>query len=71
MKPHYAGSIAFDNAQDVWQDEVVMAFDYEDFLKDMKAKMERRHNSEVFFAAFVDADGKENDITKKVRESCG
>ena len=71
MKPHYAGSIAFDNEQDVWQDELVMAFDYADFIQDMKDKMERRHNSEVFFAAFVDKNGKENDITKKVRESCG
>ena len=71
MKPHYAGSIAFDNEQDVWQDELVMAFDYADFIKDMKDKMERRHNSEVFFAAWVDKNGKENDITKKVRESCG
>jgi len=71
MKPHYTGSIAFDNHLDKWADELVMAFDYNDFVKDMSAKMERRKNSEVFFAAFIDKDGREHDITLKVRESCG
>ena len=71
MKPHYTGSVAFDDRNDVWQDELVLAFDYKDFIKDMRAKMQRRRNSEVFFAAFIDKDGKENDITRKVQESCG
>ena len=71
MKPHYTGSVAFDDHNDVWRDESVMAFDYEDFIKDMQSKMQRRRNSEVFFAAFIDKDGKENDITRRVQESCG
>ena len=48
-----------------------MAFDYKDFVKDMSAKIGNRRNSEVFFAAFIDKDGREHDITLKVRESCG
>ena len=71
MKPHYTGSIAFDDHNDKWTDELVLAFDYKDFVKDMRSLMSKRHNSEVFFAAFVDKNGKENDITSKVRESCG
>ena len=71
MKPHYTGSIAFDNHLDKWADELVLAFDYNDFVKDMQDKMDHRHNSEVFFASFIDKDGSEHDITRKVRESCG
>tara|TARA_Y100000034_G_scaffold122814_1_gene168740 strand:- start:344 stop:559 length:216 start_codon:yes stop_codon:yes gene_type:complete len=71
MKPHYAGSIAFDNERDEWQDALVMAFEYKDFIKDMKSLMERKKHSEVFFAAWVDKDGKEHDMTQQVRESCG
>ena len=71
MKPHYTGSIAFDNHLDKWADELVMAFEYNDFVKDMQSLMVKRENSEVFFAAFIDKDGREHDITSKVRESCG
>ena len=71
MKPHYTGSIAFDNYLDKWADELVLAFDYNDFVKDMRSLMSKRENSEVFFAAFVDKNGSEHDITSKVRESCG
>jgi len=71
MKPHYTGSIAFDDHNDKWADELVLAFEYNDFVKDMQAKMGRRQNSEVFFAAFIDKNGREHDITSKVRESCG
>ena len=71
MKPHYTGSIAFDNHLDQWQDELIMAFDYPDFVIDMQNRMDKRKNSEVFFAAFIDKYGKEHDITSKVKESCG
>ena len=71
MKPHYTGSIAFDDHNDSWADELVLAFDYKDFVKDMQTKMGRRQNSEVFFASFIDKNGREYDITLKVRESCG
>jgi hypothetical protein len=71
MKPHYTGSIAFDDHNDKWADELVLAFEYNDFVKDMQTKMGRRQNSEVFFASFIDKNGREHDITSKVRESCG
>lgn len=71
MKPHYTGSIAFDDHNNTWADELVMAFDYNDFVKDMQSLMVKRENSEVFFAAFIDKNGREHDITSKVRESCG
>ena len=48
-----------------------MAFDYKDFVTDMQSLMVKRENSEVFFAAFIDKNGREHDITLKVRESCG
>jgi|TARA_R100000093_G_scaffold69147_1_gene41173 hypothetical protein len=66
MKDHYAGSIAFDNHNDVWQDETIIAFSFKELVKDMKELMTRRRNSEVFFAAVV-RDGKEIDITERVR----
>ena len=71
MKPHYTGSIAFDDHNNTWADELVMAFDYNDFVKDMQSLLNKRENSEVFFAAFIDKNGRESDITLKVRESCG
>ena len=71
MKPHYVGCIAFDNHNDVWQDELVMAFDLNELVEDMQSKMESRRNSEVFFAAYVDKNGREVDITQKVKEKVG
>ena len=71
MKAHYTGSVAFDNDKDEWQDELVMAHSVKELCEDMKELMSRRKNSEVFFAAYVDQDGKEKDITLKVREQCG
>jgi|TARA_B110000014_G_scaffold124051_1_gene85284 hypothetical protein len=71
MKPHYIGSVAFDNHNDVWQDELVMAFDLNELVEDMQSKMESRRNSEVFFAAYVDKNGREVDITQKVKEKVG
>lgn len=68
MKAHYAGSIAYDNERDEWEDALFMAFSFEDLCKDMKAFMGRRKNSEVFFACFKDRFGKEHDITQKVKE---
>jgi len=66
MKDHYAGSIAYDNHMDVWEDQAVMAFSFDELVEDMKELMTRRRNSEVFFAVVV-RDGKEIDITERVR----
>lgn len=65
---HYAGSVAYDNEVDEWEDAMFMAFSMEDLCKDMKAFMERRKNAEVHFAAYIDGQGKENDITDKIKE---
>ena len=68
MKSHYAGSISFDNHREEWQDQLVIAVDYKEFIQDMKALKKRRHNSDVFFAVFKDRDGNETDITEQVRQ---
>ena len=68
MDRHYAGSVAYDNEHDEWEDAQFMAFSIEDLCKDMKAFMGRRKNAEVFFAAYIDGQGKETDITNKVKE---
>ena len=68
MNAHYAGSIAYDNEHDEWEDHVLKANDIEELLRDMKAFMKRRKNAEVFFAAFINKRGKESDITDKVKE---
>ena len=65
---HYAGSVAYDNEHDEWEDAMFMAFSMEDLRKDMKAFMKRRTNAEVHFAAYIDGQGKENDITDKIKE---
>tara|TARA_R100000329_G_C7532848_1_gene187992 strand:+ start:338 stop:553 length:216 start_codon:yes stop_codon:yes gene_type:complete len=70
MKPHYAGSVAFDNAQGEWQDELVMAFEFDEFVADIKSLMEGRQHCEVFFAVFKDKNGTEHDVTQKVRDLC-
>ena len=69
MKDHYAGSIAFDNHNDVWEDKTMIAFSFDELVKDMKEVMTRRRNSEVFFAAKI-VNGKEIDITERVRIEC-
>lgn len=71
MKAHYAGSIAYDNSRDEWEDELVIAFSFDGFVEDMKAVMDKRKNSEVFFACYKNQQGKERDITQQVREELG
>ena len=69
MKDHYAGSIAYDNHNDVWEDKTMIAFSFDELVEDMKEVMTKRRNSEVFFAAKI-VNGVENDITEKVRIAC-
>ena len=71
MKAHYAGSIDFDNDHGEWQDIVVQAPTYTDLCEKMKTLLERKKNSDVFFAAFIDDSGKEKDITSRVRGDIG
>ena len=71
MKAHYAGSIAYDNERDEWEDELVMAFTFKDLCNDLRSLMECRKNSEVFFASYINKDGIEHDVTQKVREEIG
>ena len=70
MKPHYVGSIAYDNEQGEWEDDVIMGRAYNEFIQDLKNRMVKRKNSEVFFATTVDNRGREYDITNKVKEDC-
>ena len=70
MKAHYAASVAYDNDRGEWEDSLIMAFNYNDLIKDIKALMKRKRHSEVFFAAFI-VDGREHDITQKVKEETG
>ena len=71
MKAHYAGSIAYDNEHDEWEDAMFMAFSFDELCKDMKAFMKCRKNTEVHFACYKDKGGKEHDITQQVREEIG
>ena len=48
-----------------------LTFSFNDLCNDMKVFMERRKNSEVHFAAYIDKEGREHDITMKVREEIG
>jgi len=66
VKDHFAGSIAYDNHNDVWEDKTMIAFSFDELVEDMKEVMDKRRNSEVFFAVVV-RDGKEIDITERVR----
>jgi hypothetical protein len=69
VKDHFAGSISFDNDDGEWQDHVITRPEYKDLITDMKQFMRKRRNSEVFFAVVV-RDGKEIDITERVRVAC-
>ena len=71
MKAHYAGSIAYDNERDEWEDALVMAFSFDELVEDMKDLMKQRKNSEVHFACYKDKNGREHDVTQKVREEIG
>jgi len=44
----------------------MIAFSFDELVEDMKEVMDKRRNSEVFFAVVV-RDGKEIDITERVR----
>jgi len=70
MKEHWAGSVAYDNDRDEWEDYVLLAMSEKELVTDMKEFMATRRNSEVFFAAHV-VDGKEYDITGVIREQIG
>ena len=48
-----------------------MAFSFDELVKDMKELMSQRKNSEVHFACFKDKNGREHDVTQKVREEIG
>jgi hypothetical protein len=67
MKPYYAGSVDYDNDQGEWEDAVFTAFELKDLCDKMRDFMKRRKNSDVFFGAYIDASGKERDITSKVK----
>jgi hypothetical protein len=67
MKPYYAGSVDYDNDQGEWEDAVFTAFEFKDLCDKMREFMKRRKNSDVFFGAYIDASGKEKDITSKVK----
>jgi hypothetical protein len=71
VKAHYAGSIAYDNDQGEWEDELVTEMNYDSLLNELKDLMSRKSHSEVFFAVFKDKHGKEHDITLKVKEEIG
>ncbi|HCV03206.1 MAG TPA: hypothetical protein DG048_11205 [Pseudoalteromonas sp.] len=71
MKAHYAASVTYDNDRGEWEDSLIMAFNYNDLIKDIKALMKRKRHSEVFFAAFIDNNGREHDITQKAKEETG
>ena len=68
MKSHYAGSIAYDNEHEEWEDALVLAFSFDELVQDMKELMTQRKNSEVHFACYKDKNVKEHYITQKVRE---
>ena len=65
----FAGSIEYDNHNDVWTDQIVRADTYEELIQRFKSIIQRRKNAAVFFAIEM-RDNKEIDITKKVRSEC-
>ena len=65
---HYAGSVDFDNEKGEWQDATFTAPSLDILCEKMLKFMKRRKNSDVFFAAYVNINGKEKDITSIVKE---
>ena len=69
MKNHYAASVAYDDHNDEWSDWPVQSITYDDLVAHVKEVLTLRKNAEVFFAVYV-KDGKEIDITERVRVAC-
>ena len=67
MIEYYAGSIQYDTDDLQTADEVITRIDLKDLIKDLKKLKNLRRSGELLFAAQVQYDGSEIDITDKVR----
>ncbi len=68
MIEYYAGSIQYDTDDLQTADEVITRLDLKDLIKDLKKLKNLRKGGELLFAAQVQYDGSEVDITNKVRK---
>ena len=68
MIEYYAGSIQYDTDDLQTADEIVTRLDLKDLIKDLKKLKNLRKGGELLFAAQVQYDGSEVDITNKVRK---
>ena len=68
MIEYYAGIIQYDTDDLQTADEVITRLDLKDLIKDLKKLKNLRKGGELLFAAQVQYDGSEVDITNKVRK---
>ena len=68
MIEYYAGSIQYDTDDLQTADEVITRLDLKDLIKALKKLKNLRKGGELLFAAQVQYDGSEVDITNKVRK---
>jgi|TARA_R100001443_G_scaffold26249_1_gene39433 hypothetical protein len=67
MIEYYAGSIQYDTEDLQTADEVITRLELKDLIKDLKKLKSLRRGASLLFAAQVQYDGSEVDITNKVR----
>ena len=70
VEGHFAGSVQFDTDDGQTADSMVYGLTEKHLIENLIDLLKRRKNSEVLFAAWVDRNQKEYDITKHVRELC-
>tara|TARA_R100000697_G_scaffold119085_1_gene142562 strand:- start:1063 stop:1281 length:219 start_codon:yes stop_codon:yes gene_type:complete len=68
MIEYYAGSIQYDTDDLQTADEVITRLELKDLIKDLKKLKSLRRGGELLFAAQVQYDGSEVDITNQVRK---
>ena len=68
MIEYYAGSIQSETDDLQTADEGITRLDLKDLIKDLKKLKNLRKGGELLFAAQVQYDGSEVDITNKVRK---
>ena len=68
-KEYYAGGFIFDNDHYEIDDIYITRFEYEDLVEDLKRMIKRKSGSEILLCCFVASQGRETDLTDKLKRS--
>ena len=67
---YYIASVQYDTDDNETADSYAYGNEYKHLIENINDLIKRRKHGEVLFAAYVDRNEREHDITEKVRELC-